>query len=375
MKFSYGDDQLALRDLARKVFDRHATPAALAAAGRDGFLEPLWRELGAAGLLGVALGEDAGGSGLGLVELGLVLGELGRAAALAAAPVWPSLVLGALAIERFGSAAQRARFLAGVASGEAILSAALADGPAGPVRARRSAAGGFSLDGERVCVPAAHLAARILVPTATEDGPGLFVLDPRAAGVELERQIATSGEPQFTLRLSGAPVAEDTRIATPGVDPALWIRERGEACLAAIACGVARRALEMTAAYATERRQFDRPIATFQAVAQRAADAFVDVEAMQVTALEALWRLDAGLPASREVAIAKFWAAEGGHRVTAAAQHLHGGMGFDRAYPLHRYTLAAKMLELTLGGAHEQLARLGALIAKAAASPEGKGSS
>jgi alkylation response protein AidB-like acyl-CoA dehydrogenase len=111
------------------------------------------------------------------------------------------------------------------------------------------------------------------------------------------------------------------------------------------------------------RKQFDRPIASFQAVGQRAADAYVDTEAVGITARQVAWRLSAGLPAEEQVAIAKFWAAEGGQRVVHAAQHIHGGLGVDRTYPLHRYFLAAKQIELTLGGATANLLRLGDIMA------------
>ena len=139
--------------------------------------------------------------------------------------------------------------------------------------------------------------------------------------------------------------------------------ERATAALSAIAMGVCERALRMTAAYTSERRQFDRPIATFQAVGQRAAEAYIDTEAVRLTGWHAIWRLSEELPAVEEVAVAKFWAAEGGQRVVHAAQHLHGGMGVDRDYPLHRYFLWAKVIELTLGGSAPQLRKLGRRLA------------
>jgi alkylation response protein AidB-like acyl-CoA dehydrogenase len=119
----------------------------------------------------------------------------------------------------------------------------------------------------------------------------------------------------------------------------------------------------MTAAYAATRQQFDRPIATFQAVSQRAADAYIDVESIRVTTWQAAWRLSSGLPAAEAVSIAKYFAAEAGHRVVYAAQHLHAGMGFDLEYPLHRYYLWSKQIELTLGCASQHLALLGQLLA------------
>ena len=142
-----------------------------------------------------------------------------------------------------------------------------------------------------------------------------------------------------------------------------WIVERTTAGLCAIAIGVCEEALRLTAEYTKTREQFDRPIATFQAVGQRAADAYIDTEAVRLTAWQASWRLAAGLPATEEVAVAKFWAAEGGQRVVHAAQHLHGGIGVDRDYPLYRYFTWAKQLELTLGGATPQLVHLGRLLA------------
>jgi alkylation response protein AidB-like acyl-CoA dehydrogenase len=122
-------------------------------------------------------------------------------------------------------------------------------------------------------------------------------------------------------------------------------------------------ALRLTAEYTKNREQFGKPIASFQAVGHRAADAYIDTETIRLTAWQACWRLGAGLPAKEEVAIAKFFAAYGGQRVVHAASHLHGGVGVDRDYPLCRYFLAAKQLELALGGATHQLLRLGKMIA------------
>jgi len=127
---------------------------------------------------------------------------------------------------------------------------------------------------------------------------------------------------------------------------------------AALQLGLAKAALKMTSQYVSKREQFARPLATFQAVSQRAADAWIDVQSMEVTLWQAAWRLSEGLSCDREVGIAAYWAAEGGHRVLAAAQHLHGGMGFDRDYPLHRFFLRTKRLEFLYGSAGETLDRL-----------------
>jgi alkylation response protein AidB-like acyl-CoA dehydrogenase len=194
---------------------------------------------------------------------------------------------------------------------------------------------------------------------------GVFIVDPTAKGVSLERQDTTSGIPEARVTLSGVTVGAADVLGAPDAGNAIleWIVERATAALCATAIGVCEEALRMTAEYTKTREQFERPIATFQAVGQRAAEAYIDTEAVRLTAWQAVWRLDAGLPAAAEVAVAKFWTSEGGQRVVHAAQHLHGGMGVDRDYPLHRYFLWAKQIELTLGSETPQLLRLGAMLA------------
>jgi alkylation response protein AidB-like acyl-CoA dehydrogenase len=148
-----------------------------------------------------------------------------------------------------------------------------------------------------------------------------------------------------------------------GPEGVAWLVEQAQAAMCVMASGACAAALELTANYTKSREQFGRPIASFQAVSQRAADAYIDTEAVRLTAWQAAWRLDTGLPASEQVAIAKFWASEGAQRVVHAAHHLHGGMGVDRDYPLYRYFLLVKQLELSLGSATPSLVRLGGLLA------------
>jgi alkylation response protein AidB-like acyl-CoA dehydrogenase len=163
------------------------------------------------------------------------------------------------------------------------------------------------------------------------------------------------------LELSGARVAADDVLVAPQPDAAAarWVRQRATAGLCALALGVAERALQMTAQYTSERRQFDRPIGSFQAVHQRAGDAYIDVQAIRLTLLRAVHCLVEGEDAEQTLAVAKFWAGEAGNRITYAAQHLHGGIGIDLDYPLHRYYLWARQISMTLGGASQQLVRIG----------------
>jgi alkylation response protein AidB-like acyl-CoA dehydrogenase len=367
--WSYDEDQQALRELARKMFEELAPHERLKAveATEERVDRALWAELAKASLLGLPFAESFGGSGLGLVELAILLEEVGRA--VAPVPVLETVVLAGLPIAEFGDDLQRRRWLPRIASGEAMLTAALseplAEDPEAPQASARREGGGFVLDGRKGLVPFAHVAERVLVPAACGSGVGLLLLDPRAAGVSLVRQEVTSRQPHFVLELAGARVdASDVLVAPEhGRAAARWLRERATAGLCALAVGVADRALQMTAAYAAERRQFDRPIGSFQAVHQRAADAYVDVQAMRLTLAQAVHRLAHGEDAEDALAVAKFWASEGGNRVTYAAQHLHGGIGVDLDYPLHRYYLWSRQLSMTLGAATPQLVRIGEAIA------------
>jgi acyl-CoA dehydrogenase len=383
MDFSYSEEQEAVRQLAGQIFGDRSTHDRLkeieATAGDDGpFDRELWKELAGAGLLGIHLGEDVGGAGLDFVAACLVIEAAGRTAAYV--PVVETMAYGALPIDRFGTDAQRKTWLTGVAGGETILTAAMAElvgevilpGGTEPVTtATAQDDGSWVLSGTKACVPAALVADAILVPATcraadgSSTGPGVFIVERGADGVTLTRQTTTTGRPEAIVELDGVIVGVD-RLVGEGADGAAVIEcitEFATAALCVEEAGVCATALELTAEYTKTRVQFEKPIATFQAVGQRAADAYVDTEAIRLTAWQAAARLAAGLPASSEVAIAKYWAAEGGQRVVHAASHLHGGVGVDRDYPLHRFFLLTEQIELTLGGANESLRRLGRILA------------
>jgi alkylation response protein AidB-like acyl-CoA dehydrogenase len=360
MDFSLNEEQQAIRDLARQILEGVVTHERLKEleAGEERFDRKAWEELAKANLLGIALPEDVGGSGLGFVEVALVLEEVGRTVAMV--PVLPTIVMGALPIAEFGTEQQKGELLPPVVAGGLVLTAAL-DTSLGAVTATKDG-DGWRLDGTVTCVPAGMLADRILVPA----GDTVFVVDPAAPGVSRERQETTSGLVEARLTLEGVHLTARDRLGAEGQGPAIveWITERADAAIAATMIGVCDVAVRLTAEYTKTREQFDRPIATFQAVGQRAAEAYIDTEAVRLTALQAVWRLANGLPAAKEVAVAKFWASEGGQRVAYACQHLHGGIGVDRDYPLFRYFLAARTIDLTLGGATSQLIRLGEILAE-----------
>jgi alkylation response protein AidB-like acyl-CoA dehydrogenase len=269
-------------------------------------------------------------------------------------------VLGALPLAEFGSAAQQQAWLPRVARGAAILTAALAGDR--PVQATR-AGDTWRLTGARLCVPAAEIADAMLVPAET--GPGatsVFLVETRARGVKPVPLATTSGQPESIVELADAQGALVGREGD-GARIVEWISLRATSALCMVTLGACESALELTKEYAKTRKQFDQPIAMFQAVGHRAADAYIDTEAVRLTAWQAAWRISQGLDAGVQVAVAKFWAGEGGKRVVHAAQHLHGGIGVDREYPLHRYFLVQRQLELTLGSGTPQLVKLGEMLA------------
>jgi len=271
-----------------------------------------------------------------ICSLLIAVGEAG-----AHPPVLQTLLLGA-PIAQFGEAAPVGTVLTGALCEESSRD---------PRRATTLARDG-RLYGRKICVPAADSAAKAVIPTSE----GVYVVE--VADCEVTLQKGTNEDPIGILDLDGTP---GTRLG--GQNVLDWWLPRVQLGICALQLGLAKTALAMTAKYTTERKQFGVPIGSFQAVSHRAADAWIDTQAMEVTLWQAAWRVEQGLASEREVAIARYWAAEGSHRVVNAAQHLHGGMGYDKDYPLHRYFLTAKQWEFTLGGASTQLEQIGKLLA------------
>jgi alkylation response protein AidB-like acyl-CoA dehydrogenase len=370
MDFKLTDEQSAVSEAAGGLFSGlvDAEKIADVEGSTDRIDRDLWKSLAEADLLGLAIPESDGGAGYGLMELCLLLEAQGNA--VAPVPLWSALVLGALPLARFGSETQRAAWLPGVVAGDVILTAALsgsANSATSMPSVQAGASGdGFVLQGTELAVPQAHLADRIVLPARTDDGRVLLVLlDPAAPGVTLERATTTNREIHPHLHLAGVTVGEDDILVGPdGGRAALdLLQVAATTALCALQVGVCEAALTMTAAYLNGRQQFGRPLSTFQGTMLRAADAAIDIEAMRVTWQNAAWRFDTGRDATDAARVAKWQASERGQRTVHATQHLHGGMGADISYPIHRYFLWGKQIELLLGGPSVQLAKLGADIA------------
>jgi 3-oxocholest-4-en-26-oyl-CoA dehydrogenase beta subunit len=365
MDFSLSAAQTELAGLTRKILAERDPP------------ERQWTDLGSAGVLAAGLPESLGGAGLGLLDQCSVLTELGRA--VSPVPYLASVVLGAGAIAEFGNPVQRRRWAAPAGAGSVLLTVALAeedgDDPASPSALAERAGEGWRLAGVKTVVPAAARADLMLVPASGADGVLVFLVEPSDPGVTVQPQALTDGADAGRLVLDGVKLDDDRLLggASGGAEVTGWLVSRATVGVCAVQAGVLERALELTAEYARSREQFGRPIGSFQAVAQRLADAYIDVEAVGLTMWQAAWLLADGRPGDpgvdAAVASAKFWAADAGHRVAHTAVHVHGGLGIDTSYPLHRYFVAAKRAEFTLGGATAQLRRLGDILAREALSP------
>ncbi|MFP6655041.1 MAG: acyl-CoA dehydrogenase family protein [Myxococcota bacterium] len=373
MNFEFSEEELAAKELAEQIFGDESSFDRTRKIESDpngpGFDEALWAQLAESHLIGLSMTEELGGQGFNFLALCLVLEEVGRN--LAPVPLFETIVYGLLPIQQFGSEQLKQRLIPPVLAGDAMLTAALFEiGDPSLAQLTNTRATktneGYRLTGEKVCVPYAATANQILVSATGDEGLGLFLVSPEAPGVSLNRQETTAHEPQFVVKFEKALVDDGDVLAKPGEGAEIldWLEPRAITALAAIAVGAAEESLRRTAEYTSTRKQFGREIGSFQAVSLRAADAFIDVEAMRSTMWQAAWQADERPHFAKAAAVAKWWACMGGHRVSHTCQHLHGGIGSDIDYPIHRYFLRLKHVAMTLGGASQQLSILGEMIAE-----------
>ena len=322
------ESQEAIASAAAEVFGRHVDPARIEKVEQtpDRFDRDLWSALAAAGLLGVVVPENYDGLELGAVELALVCEQLGRA--VAPVPLVETL-LATWCLVAHGSDEQHDRLLPGLVSGQKVAA--------------------VDWSGAGIGVPWAHVADVVLVAREGQ----LLLVDPKASGVTATREETTDRTVATTLTF------DDSAAETVGDNAADWFVARARVALAAVQAGVTDAAVRLTASYTNDREQFGKPLSTFQAVALKAADAYLDATAVRATMLQAAWALDELDDPTLSALTAAWWAADGGPRCVHLTQHLHGGRGADGTYPVHRYFLWAKQIELMLGGASALLAELG----------------
>ena len=369
MDLAFTEEQEQLAALTRRITTDALTEERMRAveADPDRFDRNLYKALADAGILGVALPSEDGGGGYGLIELYRVLVELGRS--VAPVPVLASIVMGAMPISTFGTPEQRDTWVRPAITGEKVLTAAMTEDlnpdPGSPTTTATQTTNGWTITGTKMVVAAGTIADLFLLPATTQDGVLVFLVPKDAPGLTISRQQMTNKDADAQLELDAVQVPDDSVLGTnvDGAEIVRWIVRHSTVGLCALQLGVCERALELTAEYSKTRVQFERPIATFQAVGQRLAEAYIDVEGVRLTLWQAAWRLAEGLPADQEIATAKYWASDAGHRIAHTTVHVHGGMGIDLDYHAHRYFVGAKRIEFALGTATDHLRSLGKQLA------------
>jgi len=338
MNFEFTDDQRAIKRTAHDFLAARYKPETVRAIAEDpeGFGDRQWPELVELGWPGAIIPEADGGLGLGVVELVVIQEEMGHA--LAPSPFFSNVCATALLLAA-GTDAQRERWLGPLAAGEARGTVAVWDEYAGwsPARSELEQGPDGTLTGTKIAVADAATADFVIVAGA---GAAHYLVAAGAAGVELvPEQPLDPTRKLSTLRLEGA-AAEPLALAR---DPIAHAYGTIVTALAAENVGVAQRALELAVAYAGDRKQFDRPIGSFQAVAHRCAQMLLEVEAARSLSYWAGWALEHD-PASagRAASMAKAYAGDAGFRVTASALQVHGGIGFTWEHDLHFFLKRAK---------------------------------
>lgn len=360
MDFNLNDDQKAFADSARALFADHCSDDALRAhdEGAEPFMRGLWAECVANGLHAVVIGEADGGLGQGATDLMAVLEQQGQA--LAQVPL-AEHQLAAAAIGRFAPELA-ARHLPDLAGGSALATLSLE----GLYEARglqleaRTVGGTLVLDGCARAVPLAAQAAIALLPVRCDGQERLVALQPGGPGIRLVEGRSQHHRAVADLCCERAEVDAGALLGLPARD---WLEPRLTAAIGALQLGVSSGQLARTVEYVSQRKQFGRVIGSFQLVAGQMADAQIALEALRSALAQLVYRLDAGLGAAPQALAVKVLAAQAAHLVGHRAQHVHGGIGVDVTYPIHRYLYWSRTLAFTQGGAEPALGRLGDWLA------------
>jgi alkylation response protein AidB-like acyl-CoA dehydrogenase len=362
MEFDFSEEQRAIADMATSVFADFCSDDQVRTFWDSGksYDNGLWQQLAETGLLGLIVAEADGGSGMGMLEQMLILEQQG--CHVAPVPLWRQQ-LAAAVLARFAAAPLKSAWLEKLISGASLATLSL-DGltaSRGLALSAKPSASGWLLDGRVVAVPLALEAQLAILAAVTDTGPRLFIVDLTAPGIEKIPGVLTHAEPAADLVFKALQISADQALPAEALS---WLDQRALACIAALQLGVSAEDLRRTVEYTTQRIQFDRPIASFQGIGMRSADCYIDIEALRSTLWQLCWRLDSGLEAEGAARVAKYWASECGHRVAHASSHMHGGMGSDISYPIHRFLYWSRALELTLGGVSADLQVLGEWLAK-----------
>ncbi len=357
MNLDFSEEQEALREMVRGVCGELCPISVVRKLEDDprGYPEDLWKKLGELGVLGLRIPEAHGGAGQGLLDAAVVFEELGRA--LAPTPAFVSSLVSAAALVAGGSEAQQRAWLPRIATGDAIVTPAWLEphggfGPRGVgLRAQRQG-DAHVLSGAKRHVAFASHASQLVVLARTGEAPediSLFLVDPGAAGISAKQMKSLASDTQYDLAFDGVRVPDAARIGPSGGGWKIWERVMREAIVAAAAFanGGCQRALDITVQYAKDRKQFDKPLGSFQAISHYLADAVTNLDGSKVLTYEAAAVHDAGGDIARLAPMAKLFACDTFRNTTAMCQQVWGGVGFTIEYDIQLYFRRAKQLQLT----------------------------
>ena len=357
LDLTFSPEQQMLRETVRGVVATTCPLSVVRELEDDptGYSPELWKQLAHLDLIGLQLPEEFGGSGMTTLETVVLYEEFGRA--IAPSPHFVSSILSGGALARSGSQEQKQAWLPGIVSGEAVLSPAWLEpensSRATGVQVRAVPDGdGWTITGIKRHVAFASSATRLVVLARTGDAPedvDLFLVDPTATGVTLTQQMTIASDAQYQVELAGVRVTEADRIGSAGTGWITWsaVMHEGIILAAAQAVGGAQYALDITVQYAKDRKQFDKPLGAFQALAHYLADAATNVDGAEVLVHEAAWARAEGRPVAKLAPMAKLYACQTFRDVTAMAQQLFGGIGFTVEFDIQLYFRRAKQLQLS----------------------------
>lgn len=367
MDFSYPEEHLDLRKLATEILQDMSQSARLKTLEKNGahLDRDAWQQLIASGIHSAALPESLGGSGLDYMAAALVCEAIGQSAT--PVPYIPCVISAALPLLAHRDDPVVANLLQAVAVGEQLVTTALLEpgneNPFSPSMKAYCNNGSWYLSGSKHCIPYAEQSAQVLLFARTGDDLVAVLVTPQGIGRLLTEQQSTTSEPQYSLNMEGG-VAHCIAVGVAAEKLLQTVVAMTTVAYCSMAVGVAEKMTRIAADYTSQRQQFGVPVATFQAVAHRLADAYIDTDCLRIMTQKAASDVNEGWYDSEAIAMAKVWCGDVMHRVSQAAQHVHGGTGIDRDYHLFRYCLWAKQLELSLGNSRVHLAKLADQLAQ-----------
>lgn len=365
MDLGLSEIQQMLKNSAREFLSQECPLTLVRELEEDarGYTDELWRQIAGLGWPGVAFPEQYGGTGGSFLDLAVLLEEIGRS--LTPGPFFSTVVLGGLTVLDAGAEEQKRDILTRVCRGQLLLTLALTEAsatyePWGVATAATREGDTFRLNGAKLFVPDAHVADLLLVAARTApaadpaQGITLFIVPAGLAGITVNRLSTISADRQCEVILDNVSVPAAAALGAvdggwPVIRRALDRAIAGQ-CMEMV--GGAAAVVEMTVAYAKQRTQFGRPIGAFQAVQHHCANMATDLEGCRHIAYQAAWKVSAGEPADREVAMAKAWVSGAYQRICNLAHQCHGAIGFTREHDLQLYTRRAKVQELSYGDAN-----------------------